>query len=234
MSGFLDVYLPLKIRAYPWTSIPKFSTTITAVASGAEHRNSNWKNPLHSFKAVEAVRCHEDLEDLLEHFWVMSGPAYAFPIRDPLDFASCRLVKANQVPDVKITDQVIGIGDGLQTIFSLQKTYTRGPYTKTRSITLPIVETVIVGINALPADTNGVDLPGGPYTFDVVRETGEIIFDHPPQAGEVVSAGFLFDVPARFLSDDALERTVVAFETDGFADLEFQEIRPCTSEGSSE
>jgi hypothetical protein len=88
MTGFIDVYLPARIRAYPWTSSPRWSTTITQVSSAAEHRNQNWLNPLHSFKASQAVRCHEELEDLLEHWMVMKGPLFTFPLQDPLDFAS--------------------------------------------------------------------------------------------------------------------------------------------------
>jgi hypothetical protein len=29
----------------------------------------------------------------------------------------------------------------------------------------------------------------------VVRESGEVIFDHAPPLGAIVTAGFLFDVP---------------------------------------
>jgi uncharacterized protein (TIGR02217 family) len=118
MTGFIDVYLPARIRAYPWTSSPRWSTTITQVSSAAEHRNQNWLNPLHSFKASQAVRCHEELEDLLEHWMVMKGPLFTFPLRDPLDFASRRLVKANLPPAIASTDQLLGIGDGVTGSFS--------------------------------------------------------------------------------------------------------------------
>lgn len=225
MSGFIDVYLPPDIRAYPWTSSPRWNTTITQVSSAAEHRNQNWLNPLHSFKASGAVRCHAQLEDLLDHWMVMRGPLFTFPMQDPLDFASARLTAANKIPNVQGTDQLLGIGDGVQRTFQLVKKYERGGVSYIRPITLPVVESVVVLLNALDPEDSG---DGGPYTVDVVRDTGEVIFDHAPGMGLVVTAGFLFDVPARFLADDSFDRIVSAFQTDGFADLDFTEVRPCS------
>lgn len=226
MSGFVDVYLPDNIRAFPWTSSPRWSTTITQVSSASEHRNQNWLNPLHSFKASQAVRCHDELEDLLDHWMVMRGPLFTFPMRDPLDFASVRLVKANLVPNIQATDQILGIGDGVQRIFNLVKKYERGGQSYTRPVTLPVVESVIVALNAIDPEDSGA--PGGPYTWDVVRDTGQVIFDHPVAIGAIVTAGFLFDIPVRFLADDSFDRIVSAFQVDGFADLDFVEVRPCS------
>lgn len=231
MSDFLDVYLPENIRAYPWTSSPRWSTTITQVSSAAEHRNQNWLNPLHSFKASNAVRCHEELEDLLEHWMVMRGPLTTFPMRDPLDFASARLKKANLEPAIFGTDQVIATGDGTTRTFQLRKQYTRGGSSYYRPITLPVVESVILMADAIDVDDSGS--PGGPYTVDIVRETGELIFDHALEDGAILTAGFYFDVPVRFLADDSFDRIVSAFQVDGFSDLDFVEVRPCNDGGSS-
>lgn len=231
MTDFIDVYLPARIRAFPWTSSPRWNTTITQVSSASEHRNQNWLNPLHAFKASQAVRCHESLEDLLEHWMVMRGPLFTFPLQDPLDFASARLTKPNLVPNITATDQILGIGDGVTREYQLSKKYTRGGQSYVRPITLPIVETVLIGINALPPDDSGT--PGGPYSVDVVRETGRVIFDHAPELGTIVSAGFLFDVPVRFLADDSFDRIISSFQVDGFADLDFVEVRPCSDGASS-
>lgn len=224
MSGFVDVYLPPDLRAYPWTSSPRWNTTITQVSSASEHRNQNWLNPLHSFKATGAVRCHAELEELLEHWMVMRGPLYSFPMQDPLDFASTKLTKANKIPNVQGTDQQLGIGDGIQRVFQLTKKYTRGGLSYIRPIALPVLEATVVLVDAHDPEDSG---SGGPYVVDVVRDTGQVIFDHPPEIGAIVTAGFLFDVPVRFLADDSFDRIVSAFQVDGFADLDFQEIRPC-------
>jgi uncharacterized protein (TIGR02217 family) len=227
MSGFIDVYLPDQIRAFPWTSSPRWSTTITQVSSGSEHRNQNWLNPLHAFKAQGAVRCHEQVEDLLDHWMICRGPLMSFPMQDPLDFSSTRLRKANLTNTIAATDQLLGIGDGVTRTFQLIKKYERGGQSYTRPITLPVVETVELALNALDPDDSGT--PGGPYSWDVVRDTGEVIFDHAPSVGLIVTAGFLFDVPVRFLADDSFDRIISAYQVDGFADLDFTEIRPCSN-----
>lgn len=227
MSGFRDVYLPDRLQGFPWTSSPRFNTTITAVANGDEHRNQNWVNPLHRYHAPEGVKCHDDIEDLRDHWLVMKGPLYTFPIRDPLDFASTRLQKANLEPPLFFTDQVIGIGDGVTRSFQLQKTYDRQGVTYTRPIYLPVVESVILAGNALALTTPNPTLPGGPYTADVVRYGGEVIFDHAPTAGVILTAGFYFDVEVRFEGDEAMDAIVQAFQVSGFADLSLWEVRFC-------
>jgi uncharacterized protein (TIGR02217 family) len=231
MTGFVDEYLPARIRAFPWTSSPRWSTTITAVSSAAEHRNQNWLNPLHAYKASQAVRCHEELEDLLDHWMVMRGPLHTFPLQDPLDFASARLQKANLAPTIVSTDQILGIGDDVTRTFQLIKKYTRGGQSYTRPITLPVVDSVLVALNAIDPDDSGS--PGGPYSVEISRETGEITFDHAPPPGAIVTAGFLFDVPVRFLADDSFDRIISAYQVDGFADLDFVEVRPCSDGVSS-
>lgn len=231
MDDFLDVYLPDNIAGFPWTSSPRFSTTITAAFNGREQRNRNWKHPLHYFKAPEGVRCHEDIESLREHWLICGGPFYTFPIRDPFDFASARLKSPNVEPVINFTDQVLGIGDGATREFQLVKKYTRGGFTYTRPIFLPIVDTVLVGLNALdPADGS---LAGGPYAWDVDRGTGIVTFDRPVHAGLIVTAGFLFDTPARFEADDSFDTVVQAYKVDGFADLNLVEVRPCVTDNDT-
>lgn len=232
MTSFADVYLPDSVRAYPWTGSVRTSSNIVIGGGGDEQRNKNWKHPLRIFNAPEAVRCDDDVNDLYEHFLVMDGPVVAFPMRDPLDFAS-RRHPSNTAPELFITDQVIGIGDGLTTSFQLSKTYTRGGRSYVRPIYFPILESVIFGMNALAITTANPTLPGGPYTADVVRIGGTVFFDHAPAAGIAITAGFLFDVPARFEADDSYDRMVVAYQTQGWASLSFQEVRFC-NDGDSE
>lgn len=227
MSGFRDEYLPDAIRGFPFSSSPRFNTTITQVSSGDEHRNKNWKHPLHRFSAPEAIKCHDHIEDLRDHWMVMAGPAFTFPFRDPLDFASRRLLKPNTPPVVGMTDGVIGIGDGVKTVFQLQKTYTRGAFSYQRPVFLPVLGTVLVGMNALLPATADPVLPGGPYTWDVTRYGGSVIFDHAPEEGVIVTAGFLFDVEIRFEADDVLDAVVQAYQVAGYADLSFWEVRFC-------
>lgn len=229
MSAFVDEYLPPKIAGYGWVSSPRWSSTITQVASGSERRNQNWRMPLHRFDAPEGIRCWEDVAALHDMWMALAGPIYTFPLRDPLDFASTRITAPNVAPLIGPTDSVLGVGDGVNRDFQLVKRYVFASRTFVRDVYKPVVSSVVVAMDALPPDTpdgpGGLD--GGPYTWEVDRETGIVTFDHAPEEGVVVTAGFLFDVEVRFESDDSYEGIVHAIRTAGFADLTFIEVRPC-------
>ena len=223
---FIDQYPPASIMKFGFVSSPRFSTSITAVASGAERRNRNWQHPLHTFSAPEAVECHEHLI-ALHHMWmVTAGPLHTFPFRDPLDFASRDLPAPGVAPSIGRTDQVLGQGDGLRTEFQLVRRYEFGGQGYDRRISLPVVDSVVIGMNALPPEEVGGD-DGGPYEWTVDRQTGVVTFDKPVHPDLLVTAGFLFDVEVRFETDDSYDGIVRAFRVSGHADLVFTEVRPC-------
>jgi uncharacterized protein (TIGR02217 family) len=89
------------------------------------------------------------------------------------------------------TDQVIGAGDNSSTVFQLVKAYSSGAQTWTRSITKPVTGTVTVALDG-NAQTSG---------WSVDTTTGQITFTTAPAGGVIVSAGFEFDVPVRFDTD---------------------------------
>jgi uncharacterized protein (TIGR02217 family) len=90
------------------------------------------------------------------------------------------------------TDQLLGTGNGTQKVFTLQKTYTSGTYSYARPITKPVAGSVLVAVA-------GVALPASGYSVNAL--TGEITLTTAPANGASVTAGFRFDVPARFDMD---------------------------------
>ncbi len=231
MSALRDIYPPVGLKGYPTSGAARWSTTLNAASSGIESRNQNWRHPLHRYTLAEAVRDHATFSAAQRHWMAMRGPFYSFPFRDPLDFASRELPAANFAPDITPTDVVIGVGNGVQREFQLVKPYRveTGPVVETyeRPIYLPVVDTVLVAMNGLPPETNHPTLPGGPYEWDVTREGGVVTFDHAPAVGVILTAGFLFDVPGRFESDDAFSGVVRNYRVSGFSDIVFVETRPC-------
>ena len=111
------------------------------------------------------------------------------------------------------SDQNIGIGDGATVNFQLVKNYTSGAVTHTRTITKPISGSVTVGVS-------GTQLGSG---FSVNLTTGLVTFAAPPGAGQSVTAGFQFDVPVRFDTDQ------LALTTENYvtykADIPIVEVR---------
>jgi uncharacterized protein (TIGR02217 family) len=211
-----------EVPGYPCMSTPRWSTAITAVDSGAEQANQRWEHPLHRYTLPDAIREHSTFELLHDHWMVMRGPLHSWPFRDPLDFASVGLDLPNTVPAISNLDQVCGTGNGATLDFQLKKTYTRGSQTYTRLIYHPVVSTVVVSVAGVDPLTLSP-----PMTHTVDRLTGIITFSYAPAPGQIVRAGYLYDVEVRFESDDTFDGIVRTFSVSGFADLTLFEIRPC-------
>ncbi len=90
------------------------------------------------------------------------------------------------------TNQVLGTGTGSLRHFRLRKSYTSGPVTWWRMIRRPVAGTVRVAVN-------GVERTSG---WIVDLSTGIVSFTTAPSSGQAVTAGFEFDVPVRFDSDE--------------------------------
>lgn len=190
MTGFIDTPLAARVKGYPTTSTPRWSTTITASSSGAEQRNQNWESPLLRINLPEAIRDHATFEALKEHWYRTRGPLYTWPFRDPLDFASIPLRAPNVAPTVTRLDAQLGLGDGLRTDFPLVKFYApgEGEQEYQRPIHLPVVDSVLLGIQGKAPDDP--TLGAGPFTFTVSRPGGVVTITPPPPVGWVVTAGF--------------------------------------------
>jgi uncharacterized protein (TIGR02217 family) len=117
-----------------------------------------------------------------------------------------------------MTDQALGTGDGIAEMFQLRKTYTRGAFSYTRDIHLPVLSSLLIA-------SDGVLV--SPTSYTVSRPGGIVTFNDPPSNGAVLTAGFLFDCEVRFESDDQLESIVRTYQVGGFADITLIEVRPC-------
>ena len=220
---FLDVYLSSKIVGYPVDVAPMFSTQITAVDSGAEHTNRRWQHPLRDISIPQGVRDQDTANALLDHWLIMGGPNRTFPWRDPTDFASVPLTQVNHAPVLSRTDCPLGTGDGVTKDFQLTRRYSRGGETYDRPIYLPVVSSVLIGVDGVA--------PGAasPALADptVSREGGVVSFATAPHVGAVLTAGFLFDLNVRFESDDTYRSIMRTFGVQGFSEIPLKEVRWC-------
>lgn len=181
VTPFDDVLFPIEIGQEASVA-PNFSTNVVTSASGFEARNANWAQARLRFDAGPGVRGDAELELLLSFFRARRGPAAAFRFRDPYDNSSSGMTG---VPAA--ADQPLGTGDGSIDGFALVKSYGTG---EQRRITRPVAGSVRVAVD-------GAELATG-WTLE---EKGVVRFDAPPPAGAAVTAGFLFDVPVRFATD---------------------------------
>lgn len=220
MNRFKDAYLHECVPGYPVYCSPRWSTKIAMVDSGSEQIAQQWEHPLNRYVLPEAVRDMTIFQSVRDHWLVMRGPAFTWPFRDPLDFASRPLDRPNEQPVVTDEDQIIGTGDGVTNKYQLIKTYTVGGESYTRTIYLPVVSSVVVKLHY-----NELDPPPPGWTVD--RETGIITFDFAPVGGRLITAGFLFDVPVRFENDQSFDGITSSFSLGGFSDVTLLEVRPC-------
>jgi uncharacterized protein (TIGR02217 family) len=199
--------------AYGSSGGPSYLTNIIEYYSGKESRNSVWTYPRHHFNAAYGVRSMSDLEDLIAYFHVAKGRANSFRVKDFADFKSCKTEQT-----VSALDQVIGAGDGTTgsdgtAAFQLIKTYSSGS-TTSRLIQKPVIGTVVVAIDDTPTLYFTVDTTTGIITFT----TG-----HIPLVGEVITAGYEFDVPVRFDTDSL--STELTYYQQGNIDVPLIEVK---------
>ena len=188
-DDFHEVRFPLDV-SLRGSGGPTRMTEIVTLASGREHRNSRWADSRRRYDAGFGIRTLDALHAVLGFFEERRGRLYGFRYRDRVDHLSGPPSRA-----VSAGDQFLGFGDGTTRAFQLAKTYGSGPLPYRRTIAKPVAESVRVAVA-------GVAVPAGHVACDAT--TGLLTFapDAAPPPGATVTAGFGFDVPVRFDTDD--------------------------------
>ncbi|MGJ0510424.1 MAG: phage distal tail protein, Rcc01695 family [Methylocystis sp.] len=212
MSDFHEVRFPLDV-SLNGRGGPERRTEIVTLGSNRESRNARWAHSRRRYEAGYGVKTLAQLSDVIAFFEERRGRLYGFRWRDRADFASC-------APGASVAagDQRIGVGDGAQRIFPLTKTYGGAFAPYVRSIAKPVAGSVRVAVD-------GAEKTAPQFSLDAT--TGLVTFSpgNAPPAGSIVTAGFLFDVPARFDSD-YLEIDMQAFEAGAIPKIPIIEITP--------
>jgi uncharacterized protein (TIGR02217 family) len=82
---FLNIKLPDDI-SYGAIGGPEFSTSVTILNNGHEHRNINWEYPRHSYNISYDILSTAMVKNLLDFFLVAKGKAHSFRFKDWLDY----------------------------------------------------------------------------------------------------------------------------------------------------
>ena len=205
--SFDDVRFPPQISRGS-SGGPERRTEIVVTGSGAEERNSRWAHSRRRYNAGFGVKSLDDIHAVVAFFEERRGRLHGFRWKDPLDFKSCAPGAA-----VSPRDQVIGTGDGVATRFQLVKRYGSGLRDYSRSITKPVAGSLRVAVA-------GQEVTG--FTLDTL--TGMVTLAAAPGAGTLVTAGFCFDVPVRFDTDE-LRINLTQFAGGDIPDIPVVEIR---------
>lgn len=201
--AFHDVVFPMTLTLGAQGG-PHWRTDVLPLASGAEVRNAPWSRGRRRWEVGSAVTDLAGLQTLIAFFDARSGPLHGFRFRDPVDHKSC---DPDDVP--AFDDQPLGVGDDVKLAFQLTKT--RDGFV--REIYKPVAESVRIGVD-------GVLLEQG---WSVDLSTGGVVFDSPPAANTVLTAGFEFDIPVRF-EDDQINAVIEAYGAGRIASLGLVEL----------
>lgn len=209
-ADFHEVLFPLDV-ALRGSGGPQRLTEVVTLASGREHRNGRWADSRRRYDAGFGIRSLDALHAVIAFFEERRGRLYGFRYRDRVDFRSG---PPGRPPDP--LDQPLGLGDGARTAFALVKTYGTGPNPYTRAIAKPVAGSVRIAVA-------GVELTADTFACDPA--TGLVSLARPPGAGQAVTAGFAFDVPVRFDTDD-LTIDLAAFTAGEIPKVPLVEIVP--------
>lgn len=208
VDAFDDIAFPITIGQGAIVA-PTFSTGVITTLSGHEKRNSDWSNAKMEYDVGPGIKSEAELRRLIDFFRARRGAAKAFRFRDPLDHSSNAMIKSPTA-----LDNQIGIGDGQNVEFQLLKTY-GDQGNQHRVITRPILDSLAVALNGVAVSNWSLE------------PLGRIVFDHPPGSDVSVTAGFYFDVPVRFASDQ-LEVSPVTFLAGEVPEIRLLEVREGT------
>jgi len=210
-SDFHEVRFPLDVSLGSRGG-PVRRTDIVTLASGREHRNSRWASSRRRYDAGLGVRTIDALHAVIGFFEERRGRLYGFRFRDRTDWRS-----GPPSADPSPVDQRIGTGDGQARDFQLVKTYGASFAPYVRTIAKPVGGSVRVAVDGAEQEVGAA--------FNCDPATGLVTFVAPPPAGAVVTAGYAFDVPVRFDTDE-LDIDLSAFEAGAIPQIPLIEIVP--------
>lgn len=225
---------PKKI-AFGFEGGPSWFTTITQTAGGSEQRNLNWSDAIHKYTVAHEFTNQSELDDLVNFFNARRGRGIGFRFRDWADYCTdmpglnAQLQLASPPADdtlpaasVLTPDDMINTvteaagGDDVTTTFQIVKNYPAvGTGTAYDRNLTKIVDSHIYIDAAVQTITTD-------YTIDTA--TGIVTFTSAPLSSETPKADAMFDVPARFDTDD-LARSLDDFNLSTWRNVKIVEIR---------
>lgn len=190
---------------------PERRTEIVTLSNGHEERNTPWAHSRRRFDAGMGLRSLDDVETLVAFFEARQGQMFGFRWKDWSDHKSA--VASRQISG---DDQLIAMGDEIQSVFQIVKNYSSGTATYVRPITKLVAGTVAISVSGEP-QLEGVD-------YEVDLNTGLVTFSHPPDVQGEITAGYEFDVPVRF-DTDTIVTSMATFQAGEVPDVPVVEVR---------
>ncbi|MEO1747221.1 MAG: DUF2460 domain-containing protein, partial [Pseudomonadota bacterium] len=136
-----------------------FNVEKVLLSSGFEHRNARTQFARKSYHVPVGQRPIAELKEILEFFAARGGSLRGFRFRDPFCASTAEFGASVTAQDVEL-----GLGDGTKIDFQLR-------LASGHLIRKPIMNSVMVAINAVPIDVG---------EFSVDGSTGQVTFSSAP------------------------------------------------------
>lgn len=186
LMSFHEVLFPETI-SYGSSGGPRFKTSIFEADSGHEQRNIDWQDVKAEFDVAHAIKSVEQMEELTAFFMARRGRAYGFRFKDWADY--------------RLRQQVIGVGDDVQTVFQIYKSY-RSYSSDSGSDTTYIRNLRKIAWGSVAGVTADATVLTSPTDYVVDYDTGILTLTDPLPDGEELKIGSAeFHVPVRFDTD---------------------------------
>ena len=193
--NFIEQQFPTDVRPEA-SGGPEYKTTVVDLRSGASHRNSLWADPVRNYSVTLGPRDRDSVAAILDFVANAHGGLNGFRMKDWSDYDA--------------TDEFVGVGNGSDYWFRLNKAYGAA---YTRRILKPVLGTVTVYLDSVP-------LSGSAWALDT--RNGVIVFQTAPGVGVQITADFEFDVPVYF-ADDMTEVLMLAQRLGQWSDIRLRE-----------
>ena len=146
---------------------PEFNVDVQVLESAFEQRNQFWPESRIKFDVGYGIRELDKVQAMYEFFEAVGGREHGFRIRDWRAWKSVRVTSASAESDtrdpISARDQVISIDGTSADYFQLIRTFRRGPLARRKTITKPVLGTVMVA-------TQGVEIPENRWNLDYVPD----------------------------------------------------------------
>ena len=165
-----EIRFPVDI-SYGSQGGPGYSTAIAETSSGYEQAIIKWSKARHRYDVSYGLRNQVQLEAVIAFFHIVRGRGYGFRFKDWADYKSC-----TDAATPTALDQSLGIGDGADLTFQLQKTYVYGAESYARTIMKPVSGTTLVSIQNVTDPRWAVSTVTGIVTFsaDITKSISAI------------------------------------------------------------
>lgn len=169
---------------------PGFSTSIIEGDAGSSERVSRWANARRHYNVKPGIKTLSALGQTMDFYLARSGPAIGFRYKDWADFTTA----ADHRSAHSMTDVYLGTASGSSGNFQLRTQYVSGGTTVYRTISKPVNNSWLLA----RTPSGGGSAVQITANFTINPATGLAVITSGLTAGDSITGGCEFDVPAQF------------------------------------